>query len=56
MQVIFRSLNNLDERFNHAYFLYLLTSPQHFVTVEVYIVPLVALIAVLLLKVGCAAV
>jgi len=47
-----RSLNNLDERFHHSYFLYLLTGPEAFVTVEVYIVPLVALIGVLMLKVG----
>ena len=52
MQLIVRSLNNLDERFHHSYFLYLLTSLEGFVTVEMYIIPLVALIAAIVLKVG----
>jgi hypothetical protein len=52
LQLSLRSLNNLDERFHHSYFLYLLTSLEHFVTVEMYIIPLVLLIAALLLKVG----
>lgn len=51
LQTVVRCLNNLDERFHHSYFLYLLTGPNTFVTVEVYIVPLVALIAALLVKV-----
>uniref|UniRef100_A0A7S3VNA7 Uncharacterized protein n=1 Tax=Dunaliella tertiolecta TaxID=3047 RepID=A0A7S3VNA7_DUNTE len=51
LEAMLRSLNNLDERFHHSYFLYLLTSPDTFVTVEVYIVPLVALIAALMVKV-----
>jgi len=50
-----RSLNNLDERFHHSYFLYLLTGPESFVTVEIYIVPLVALIAALMVKVCASA-
>jgi hypothetical protein len=52
LQLSVRSLNNLDERFHHSYFLYLLTSLANFVTVEMYIIPLVLLISALLLKVS----
>ena len=46
-----RSCSVLIERFHHSYFLYLLTGPQHFVTVERYIVPLVLLIGALVVQV-----
>ncbi len=51
LQLVLRSFNNLNERFHHSFFLYLLTDTQHFVTVENYIVTLVLLILVLILKV-----
>ncbi|GFH16200.1 uncharacterized protein HaLaN_12575, partial [Haematococcus lacustris] len=52
LELCLRSLNNLDERFHHSYFLYAITSLTGFVTVEHYILPLVLLIAALLMKVG----
>jgi glycosylphosphatidylinositol transamidase len=51
-----RSCSVLIERFHHSYFLYLLTGPHHFVTVERYIVPLVLLIGAMVVQVRCAAV
>lgn len=50
--MVLRCLNNLDERFHHSFFLYLMTAADRFVPVELYIIPLVALIGVLVLKVG----
>eukprot|EP00798_Chlamydomonas_sp_ICE-L_P003478 gene3479-13539_t len=54
LELVLRSLNNLTERFHHSYFLYLLTSAVHFVTIEMYIIPVAALIAVLLLQAASA--
>ncbi len=50
-ELTLRSLNGLEERLHHSYTLYALLSADRFVTVELYIVPLVALIAVLPLQV-----
>ena len=47
-----RSLNNLVERFHHSYFLYLQTGPVTFVTVEMYIISVVAFLLGLVLQVG----
>lgn len=52
LQLALRAFNNLEERFHHSFFLYLLTSATTFVTVENYVAPLAALILLLLLKVG----
>ncbi len=42
----------MKERLHHSYALYGLLSPDRFVTVEAYILPLVCLIAVLPLQVS----
>ena len=47
-----RSLNNLVERFHHSYFLYLQTGEGTFVTVEMYIISVVAFLLGLVLQVG----
>ena len=50
-ELALRSLNGLEERLHHSYALYGLLSPDRFVTVEAYILPLACLIAVLPLQV-----
>ena len=45
------SLNNLIERFHHSYFLYLQTGQDTFVTVEMYIISVVAFLLGLVLQV-----
>ncbi|CAH9142778.1 unnamed protein product [Cuscuta epithymum] len=42
---VVRSVNNLLEKFHHSYFLYLLTSPNKFVSVGVYMVAFALLIS-----------
>jgi hypothetical protein len=51
LELVLRSCNVLIERFHHSLFLYVLTGLDKYVSVERYIGPLVALIAVLLLQV-----
>mgnify|MGYP001807972456 FL=1 len=51
MEASLRSCSVLIERFHHSLFLYVLTGLGHYVSVERYIGPLVALIAVLVLQV-----
>lgn len=45
-----RSLNNMIERFHHSFFMYVLPSLDSFVSIERYIVPVAALIAVVALQ------
>jgi hypothetical protein len=54
VELLLRSCSVLVERFHHSLFLYVLTGLEHYVSVERYIVPLVALICVLALQVRCA--
>jgi hypothetical protein len=54
VELLLRSCSVLVERFHHSLFLYVLTDLEHYVSVERYIVPLVALICVLALQVRCA--
>lgn len=49
LESIFRSCNNLLERLHHSYFMYLQPSTEEFITVDVYVVPPVLLIAALIL-------
>jgi hypothetical protein len=51
VELLLRSCSVLVERFHHSMFLYVLTDLEHYVSVERYIVPLVALICVLVLQV-----
>lgn len=51
LELTCRSLNGLLERFHHSYFLYVLLSPDRFLTVEVYLVPVVAMLLALALQV-----
>ncbi|KAF6257683.1 hypothetical protein COO60DRAFT_1701734 [Scenedesmus sp. NREL 46B-D3] len=51
VELLLRSCSGLVERFHHSLFLYVLTDLEHYVSVERYIVPLVALICVLALQV-----
>ena len=46
LELVYRSFNNLSERMHHSYFLYLLTGPSTFVTVEFYIIPVILLILI----------
>jgi hypothetical protein len=55
VEMVVRSCSNLLERLHHSYTLYLQTSDSRFVTVDTYIVPLVALLLALLLQVSCCA-
>lgn len=55
LELTYRSLNGLLERFHHSYFLYVLLSPDRFLTVEVYLVPVVAMLVALALQVKCLA-
>jgi hypothetical protein len=55
VELLLRSCSVLIERFHHSLFLYVLTDLEHYVSVERYIVPLVALICVLALQVRAAA-
>lgn len=50
LEGMFRSLNNLLERFHQSYFFYLLPSLSRFVSIGTYIGSLVAFAAVLLIK------
>lgn len=45
-------MNNLLERFHHSYFLYALLSPDRFITVEMYLVPVVCFLLALALQVA----
>jgi hypothetical protein len=56
VELLLRSCSVLVERFHHSLFLYVLTDLEHYVSVERYIVPLVALICVLALQVRGASV
>ena len=49
LEGIFRSCNNLLERLHHSYFMYLQPSTSAFITIEVYIVPPLLLLAALML-------
>ncbi|KAK4752828.1 hypothetical protein SAY87_021626 [Trapa incisa] len=42
---VIRSVNNLLEKFHQSFFLYLLTSPGRFVSVGVYMIPFILLVA-----------
>ncbi|CAI9106347.1 OLC1v1005477C1 [Oldenlandia corymbosa var. corymbosa] len=42
---VIRSINNLLEKFHQSFFLYLLTSPNKFVSVGVYMIPFALLVA-----------
>ncbi|XP_075090525.1 uncharacterized protein LOC107824956 [Nicotiana tabacum] len=42
---VIRSVNNLLEKFHQSFFLYLLTSPNRFVSVGVYMIPFALLVA-----------
>lgn len=42
---VIRSVNNLLEKFHQSFFLYLLTSPNKFVSVGVYMIPFALLVA-----------
>ncbi|GAX79694.1 hypothetical protein CEUSTIGMA_g7135.t1 [Chlamydomonas eustigma] len=50
LELIVRSFSNLSERFHHSYFLYLQTGPDTFVTVEMYIIPVVVFLLGLVLQ------
>lgn len=52
LELTLRSCSVLIERFHHSLFLYVLTGLDHYVSVERYIGPLVALITVLVVQVG----
>eukprot|EP00775_Hariotina_reticulata_P006403 gene6403-6634_t len=54
LELVLRSCSVLIERFHHSLFLYVLTGLDKYVSVERYIGPLVALIAVLLLQAASA--
>jgi len=51
LELTYRSLSGLLERFHHSYFLYILLSPDRFATVEVYLVPVVCFLLALALQV-----
>lgn len=51
LELTLRSCSVLIERFHHSLFLYVLTGLDHYVSVERYIGPLVALIVVVVLQV-----
>lgn len=42
---VIRSVNNLLEKFHHSYFLYLLTAPNKFVSVGIYMIPFALIVA-----------
>jgi glycosylphosphatidylinositol transamidase len=54
LELSVRSCSVLVERLHHAFFLYALSSPDHFVSVERYIGPVCALIGVLVLQAAAA--
>ena len=51
LELTWRSLNGLLERFHHSYFLYLLVSPDAFVTVEAYLAPVICFLLALAVQV-----
>eukprot|EP00201_Polytomella_parva_P024603 CAMPEP_0175045882 /NCGR_PEP_ID=MMETSP0052_2-20121109/4705_1 /TAXON_ID=51329 ORGANISM="Polytomella parva, Strain SAG 63-3" /NCGR_SAMPLE_ID=MMETSP0052_2 /ASSEMBLY_ACC=CAM_ASM_000194 /LENGTH=475 /DNA_ID=CAMNT_0016309533 /DNA_START=449 /DNA_END=1874 /DNA_ORIENTATION=+ len=50
LELAFRSLNNLVERFHHSFFLYLLSDEYNFVSIERYIEPAVFCIIALVVQ------
>ena len=46
-----RSCSNLGERLNRSYYYYLMTGPEAFVPIEIYVIPVVLLLLCVLLKV-----
>lgn len=50
VESIIRSLNNLLERFHQSYFFYLLPSTDRYVSIGIYTLPLVLMIATLFIK------
>jgi glycosylphosphatidylinositol transamidase len=54
LELSVRSCSVLVERLHHAFFLYVLSSPDHFVSVERYIGPVCALIGILFLQAAAA--
>lgn len=53
LELVFRSLNNLLERFHHSTVFYVLLSPDWHVPFQAYTLPPVLLIAVIVLQVSC---
>jgi hypothetical protein len=50
LELSLRSCNVLIEKFHHSLFLYLQSSPEHYVSIDMYVIAPVALLAALLLQ------
>ncbi|KAK2719626.1 hypothetical protein QYM36_005190 [Artemia franciscana] len=50
LEGIVRSLNNLQERFHRSFFFYILSGTNRFISISVYIIPFLIMVASLLLR------